>query len=141
MWISLALKAVKTFLGDQLNVLSYILIGFLVICLGWAGSLKIESYSLKSTISTQGETIAKNNSEIRELQTTVASKKSEINLQNKIIEQNRIDKEKNDQKAEVKKAEVKKEFKAKRDEVDTFKGEANATSCDNARMFFNSVYW
>ena len=140
MW-SLAWEAAKSFLGDQLNVLSYVLIGSLVICLGWAGSLKIENYSLKSTVSTQSETITKSNSEIRELQIAVAIKKSEINLQNKIIEQNRIDKEKNDQKAEVKKAEVKKEFKAKRDEVDTFKGEANATSCDNARMFFNSVYW
>lgn len=132
---------VKTFFGDQLNTLSLILIGMLIASLSWSASLKIDSYSLKSTIKTQSETITSNATTIKDLQLSVAQKRSEIALQNKIIEHNGIDKEKNDQKADVKKAENKKEFKAKRDEVDIFKGEANATSCDNARMFLNSVYF
>lgn len=51
MW-TIALKAVKTFFGSQLNVLSYILITALIASLGWCASLKWEVWDLKGDLST-----------------------------------------------------------------------------------------
>lgn len=46
------LTAIKTFFGNQLNALSYILIAALVLSLGWSASLKIDVFSLESDLST-----------------------------------------------------------------------------------------
>ncbi len=51
MW-TIALTAAKTFLSNQLNTLSYILIAALVLSLGWSASLKMDAIGLKSEIST-----------------------------------------------------------------------------------------
>ena len=51
MW-TIALGAAKTFLGNQLNTLSYILIAALISSLGWSASLKMDVWSLKSDLST-----------------------------------------------------------------------------------------
>lgn len=46
------LTAIKTFLGNQLNALSYILIVALIASLGWSASLKKDVWSLESDLST-----------------------------------------------------------------------------------------
>ena len=51
MW-TIALTAIKTFLGNQLNALSYILIAALIASLGWSASLKMEVWSLESDLKT-----------------------------------------------------------------------------------------
>lgn len=51
MW-TIALGAAKTFLGNQLNTLSYVLIAALIASLGWSASLKMDVWSLKSDLST-----------------------------------------------------------------------------------------
>lgn len=51
MW-TIALKAIKTFLGNQLNALSYILIAALIASLGWSASLKMDVWSLESDLKT-----------------------------------------------------------------------------------------
>ena len=48
----IALTAIKTFLGNQLNALSYILIAALIASLGWSASLKMDVWSLKRDLST-----------------------------------------------------------------------------------------
>ena len=45
---AIALTAIKTFLINQLNALSYILIAALIASLGWSTSLKIDVWSLLS---------------------------------------------------------------------------------------------
>ena len=50
--LSFALTAVKTFLGNQLNVLSYILATALITSLGWNASLKMDVWSLESGLKT-----------------------------------------------------------------------------------------
>ena len=67
MW-TIALTAIKTFLGNQLNTLSYILIAALVLSLGWSTSLKMDTRSLKSEISTcksEKKDIAEENSALQ----------------------------------------------------------------------------
>ena len=51
MW-TIALTAIKTFLGNQLNALSYILIAALIASLGWSSSLKMDLWSLESDLKT-----------------------------------------------------------------------------------------
>ena len=51
MW-TIALGAAKTFLGNQLNALSYILIAALIASLGWSASLKMDVWSLESDLKT-----------------------------------------------------------------------------------------
>lgn len=130
-----------SFLKNNFSVVDYILMACLVITLGWCASLKIENYYLNATVEHQTKTIVKNNADIRDLQIGLAQKRSEINLQNKIIEQNKIDKETKDKEAELKKEKIAKKYDLKKEEVDHYKGDENASSCDNARVFFNSRYW
>lgn len=49
---AIALTAIKTFLVNQLNALSYILITALIVSLGWSASLKMDVWSLESDLST-----------------------------------------------------------------------------------------
>ena len=51
MW-TIALTAIKTFIGNQLNALSYILIAALIASLGWSASLKKDVWSLESDLKT-----------------------------------------------------------------------------------------
>ena len=51
MWI-IALTAIKTFLSNQLNALSYILIAALIVSLGWSTSLKMDVWSLERDLKT-----------------------------------------------------------------------------------------
>ena len=48
----IALTAIKTFLENQLNALSYILIAALIASLGWSASLKMDVWSLESDLKT-----------------------------------------------------------------------------------------
>ena len=49
---AISLTAIKTFLGNQLNTLSYILIAALIASLGWSASLKMDVWSLESDLKT-----------------------------------------------------------------------------------------
>ena len=49
---AIALTAIKTFLGNQLNALSYILIAALISSLGWNATLKMDVWSLESDLKT-----------------------------------------------------------------------------------------
>lgn len=51
MW-TIALGAAKTFLSNQLNTLSYVLIAALISSLGWSASLKMDVWSLERDLST-----------------------------------------------------------------------------------------
>ena len=46
------LTAIKTFLGNQLNALSYVLIAALISSLGWSATLKMDVWSLESDLKT-----------------------------------------------------------------------------------------
>ena len=48
----IALTAIKTFLGNQLNALSYILIAAIITSLGWSASLKNDLWRLESDLKT-----------------------------------------------------------------------------------------
>ena len=49
---AIALTAIKTFLGNQLNALSYILIAALIASLGWSASLKKDVWNLERDLKT-----------------------------------------------------------------------------------------
>ena len=65
---ALAFKALRTFLGNQLNTLSYMLSAALIASLGLSASLKMEVWSLESEVSTcksDKEKIAEENSALQ----------------------------------------------------------------------------
>lgn len=107
-----------------------------------------EVISLHATIDKK-ETIIKDYSDaltkkeayIKELQSTVALKKTELEVQNKLMEANRIDFEEKLETAIKAKTHIKEQYKVIYKWVETYKGDENATSCANARHFFNSVTW
>lgn len=49
---AIALTAIKTFLCNQLNALSYVLIAALISSLGWSATLKMDVWSLESDLKT-----------------------------------------------------------------------------------------
>ena len=49
---AIALTAIKTFLSNQLNALSYVLIAALISSLGWSATLKMDVWSLESDLKT-----------------------------------------------------------------------------------------
>ena len=49
---TIALTAIKTFLCNQLNALSYVLIAALISSLGWSATLKMDVWSLESDLKT-----------------------------------------------------------------------------------------
>lgn len=49
---AIALTAIKTFLGNQLNTLSYILIAALIASLGWSASLNMDVWNLERDLKT-----------------------------------------------------------------------------------------
>ena len=51
MW-TIALTAIKTFLSNQLNALSYVLIAALISSLGWSASLKMDVWNLERDLKT-----------------------------------------------------------------------------------------
>lgn len=110
-------------------------------------SLK-EIVSLNSTISAkektikeQGNALTKKESTIKELREKVSLKQAEISLQNAMITANSIDTDKKLKAANEETAAITKLYRTLWDDVYKWKGDQNATSCDNARSFLNSRHW
>lgn len=110
-------------------------------------SLK-EIVSLHSTISAkektikkQGDALTEKESTIKELREKVSLKQAEISLQNAMITANSIDIEKKLKASNEETAAITKLYRTLWDDVYKWKGDQNATSCDNARSFFNSRRW
>lgn len=129
----IALTAIKTFLGNQLNTLSYILIAALVLSLGWSASLKIDVWSLKSDLSTCQKAKEKVEEENGYLLTDKARYESAITIgqeqqKEKIVY---VDKE-------VEKIKWKTEIKIKT--IKEYVKDENLTDCQNAMAFARSFF-
>lgn len=131
--------------GDLWKGVSFMLGGLLIVM----GLFSLyEIVSLHNTIDKKetiikeySDALTKKESYIKELQSTVALKKTELEVQNKLMEANRIDFEEKLETAIKAKAHIKEQYKVIYKWVETYKGDENATSCANARHFFNSVTW
>ncbi|WP_060825900.1 hypothetical protein [Sulfurospirillum cavolei] len=107
-----------------------------------------EEVSLRSTISDnekvikeQGGELTKKESKIKELQEKVSLKQAEIGVQNATIAANKADTEKNLKAVNDELLKISKKYNDFKDEVKNWKGDQNASSCDNARAFLNSRTW
>ncbi len=124
MW-TIALSAVKTFLGNQLNTLSYILIVALIVSLGWSASLKIDALSIKHELSTcknEKESIASENS---------ALQSDKARYEGAIVQGNADAKRKSDNADKV----IEKEKVVYKDRIKYIKEyvhDSNKTECENA---------
>jgi hypothetical protein len=87
----------------------------------------------------QGDTITKLSSDNKELLRQVSEKRKEVDLVNEIAKQNAIDKEKNMQIVKDEKTEIEARYKKLRDSLNKWEGDKNATSCQNAVNFVNSL--
>lgn len=107
-----------------------------------------EEVSLRSTISDnekvikeQGVELTKKETKIKELQEKVSLKKAEIGVQNATIAANKADTDKNLKAVNDELLKISKKYNDFKDEVKNWKGDQNASSCDNARAFLNSRSW
>lgn len=89
----------------------------------------------------QGDELTKKESKIKELQEKISLKNAEIGVQNATIDANKADTEKNLKAVNAELTEISKKYRDFTEEVKNWKGDQNATSCDNARNFFNSRKW
>lgn len=110
-------------------------------------SLK-EIVSLHSTISkketvidTQAKELTKKEATIKDLQEKVSLKQSEINLQNKKIQENATDQENKLKVVNEELAAITKRHRTLWEDIYKWEGDKNASSCDNARSFLNSRLW
>lgn len=106
-------------------------------------SLSISLYADKASLAlqskTQGDAITKLTSDNKELLKQVSEKRKEIDLVNEIAKQNAIDKEKNIQIVKSEKTEIEARYKNIRYSLNKWQGDKNATSCQNAINFVNSL--
>ncbi len=132
MW-TIALTAIKTFLGNQLNALSYILIAALIASLGWSASLKMDVWSLERDLSTCKDEKKKVEDENGYLLTDKARYENAIAIgkeqqKEKIVY---VDKE-------VEKIKWKTEIKIKT--IKEYVKDENLTDCQNAMAFARSFF-
>ena len=132
MW-TIALTAIKTFLGNKLNALSYILIAALIASLGWSASLKKDVWSLESDLKTCKDEKKKVEDENGYLLSDKAR------YENAIL----ISKEQQKEKIvyvdrEVEKIKWKTEIKIKT--IKEYVKDENLTDCQNAMAFARSFF-
>lgn len=112
------------------------------VCVSAAGvalALGLYVADLKHVISTQGDTITKQLTDIKELRQTVADKKAEINVQNATIQSQKTDYANNLEKQKKSSIIIKEKYRLIIEQINSFKGDQNVSSCQNANSFLNSV--
>lgn len=106
-------------------------------------SLSISLYADKASLAlqskTQAGTITELTTDNKDLLEQVSEKRKEIDLVNEIAKQNAIDKDKNMQIVKAEKTEIEARYKNLRDSLNKWQGDKNATSCQNAVNFVNSL--
>ena len=132
MWI-IALTAIKTFLGNQLNALSYALIAMLIISLGWSTSLKMDVWSLESDLKTCKDEKEKVEDENGYLLTDKAQYENAIAIGQEQQEEKIVYVDK-----EVEKIKWKTEIKIKT--IKEYVKDENLTDCQNAMAFARSFF-
>ena len=130
---AIALTAIKTFLGNQLNALSYILIAALIASLGWSASLKKDVWSLESDLKTCKDEKEKVEDENGYLLTDKARYESAIAIGQKQQEEKIVYVDK-----EVEKIKWKTEIKIKT--IKEYVKDENLTDCQNAMAFARSFF-
>jgi len=128
----------------------YIAIVALSVAFIGVSALSISLYVDKSALSVeidlkdkfiieQGKQLTKAISDNKELLIRVSAKSAEISFQNEVAKQNSIDKEKNMQIVKAEKTEIEARYKNLRESLNKWVGDKNATSCQNAVNFVNSL--
>lgn len=121
----------------------YIALVVMSISLASITYLSISLYGDKSALELQnkvlGNSITELTTENKDLLRRVSEKSSEIALQNKIAEQNKIDTTANINAVKKEKIEIEAKYKILRASLNQWKGDNNATSCQNAISFVNSL--
>ena len=97
--------------------------------------------TLNSKIELLDKDIATKAEELKEAGDVIIKKRSEIEAQNAVIKQNEVDKEKNIAEVKEAKVEIKERFRVIVRNVDTFKGDSNATDCQNLKSFARGLTW
>ena len=130
---TIALTAIKTFLGNQLNALSYILIAALIASLGWSASLKMDVWSLESDLKTCKDEKKKVEDENGYLLTDKARYENAIAIGQKQQEEKIVCVDK-----EVEKIKWKTEIKIKT--IKEYVKDEKLTDCQNAMAFARSYF-
>ena len=121
----------------------YIILAVMGIALISITSVSISLYGSNSALELQNKVLGNRVTELanenKDLLRRVSEKSSEIALQNKIAEQNKIDTTANINAVKMEKIEIEAKYKMLRASLNQWKGDNNATSCQNAISFVNSL--
>lgn len=105
--------------------------------------LSISLYNDKSALESQNKVLSNSVTELstenKDLLRRVSEKSSEIALQNKIAEQNKIDTTANINAVKLEKIEIEAKYKMLRVSLNQWREDKNATSVQNAISFVNSL--
>ncbi len=130
---AIALTAIKTFIGNQLNTLSYILIAAIIASLGWSASLKKDVWSLERDLKTCKDEKKKVEDENGYLLTDKARYENAIAIGQKQQKEKIVYVDK-----EVEKIKWKTEIKIKT--IKEYVKDENLTDCQNAMAFARSYF-
>lgn len=121
----------------------YIALVVIGIALIYITSVSITLYGSNSALELQNKVLGNRVTELitenKDLLRMVSEKSSEIALQNKIAEQNRVDTEANVKLVMAEKLKVETKYKMLRASLNQWREDKNATSVQNAISFVNSL--
>ena len=125
------------------NKYLYIALAVMVLALVSVTSISITLYGSNSALESQnkvlGNRVTELSTENKDLLRRVSEKSSEIALQNKIAEQNKIDTTANINAVKMEKIEIETRYKMLRASLNQWREDKNATSVQNAISFVNSL--
>ena len=121
----------------------YIILAVMGIALISITSVSISLYGSNSALELQNKVLGNRVTELanenKDLLRRVSEKSSEIALQNKIAEQNKIDTTANINAVKMEKIEIEAKYKMLRASLNQWREDKNATSVQNAISFVNSL--
>ena len=121
----------------------YIILAVMGLALISITSVSISLYCSNSALELQNKVLGNSVTELatenKDLLRMVSEKSSEIALQNKIVEQNKIDTTANINAVKMEKIEIEAKYKMLRASLNEWREDKNATSVQNAISFVNSL--
>ena len=121
----------------------YIILAVMGLALISITSVSISLYGSNSALELQNKVLGNSVTELatenKDLLRRVSEKSSEIALQNKIAEQNKIDTTANINAVKMEKIEIEAKYKMLRASLNQWREDKNATSVQNAISFVNSL--
>lgn len=122
-------------------ILGTILVIFAIYHFTHVASLNAIISEKDNTITELNKTINERDDKINELNDTLVKKRAVIELQNAKVKENESNYVKGVEEAKKTNSDIISKYKTLINQINSFKGDSNASECDNLRTFGNSIQW